>query len=101
MEFATTVGQPRTSPNHISQLAPGKERHPYEKPVELFEDLIRLGTPGGLVFDGFSGSGASGVAAVRCGCSFFGAEIQRNYVQMANRAIADAIAQCGRQTQTG
>lgn len=101
MEFANTVGQPRTSPNHISQLTPGKERHPYEKPVELFEDLIRMGTPGGLVFDGFAGSGASGAAAVRCGCSFLGSEMQPQYVRMANRTIADAIARQGRETEVG
>lgn len=95
MEFAGTVGKPRTSPNHVSQLEPGKERHPYEKPVELFEDMIRLGVLGGFVFDGFAGSGASGVAAVRCGCSFLRAEMQPQYARMANRAIAGAILRHG------
>jgi DNA methylase len=93
MDFAPTVGTARTSPNHVSQLNPAKERHPYEKPVGLFEDLIRLGVPGGFVFDGFSGSGASGVAAVRCGCSFLGAEMQSHYVRVANEAIASAVAE--------
>lgn len=101
MDFARTVGTARTSPNHISQLNPGKERHPYEKPVELFEDLIRLGTPGGVVFDGFCGSGASGVAAIRCGCSFLGSEMQSHYVRVANEAIASAVVEKDRNSRAG
>ena len=101
MAFTKTVGQDRTSPNHISQAKPGKERHPYEKPVGLFEDLIRCGTPNGFVFDGFAGSGASGVAAIRCGNSFLGAEMQQVYVQMANRAIAAAIHRQSQESQAG
>ena len=101
MDFAPTVGTPRTSPNHVSQLRPDKQRHPYEKPVELFEDLIRLGVPGGCVFDAFSGSGASGIAAIRCGCSFLGSEMQAHYVKLANEAIAAAVINESRDSRAG
>jgi len=95
MEHASTVGRPWTSPNHVSQHSSGKPHHPYEKPVELFENLIRLGVPGGLVFDGFAGSGSSAVAAIRSGCSYLGAEMQPHFVRIANQAIANAIADQG------
>ncbi len=101
MAFAPTIGTAHTSPNHVSQLQPGKPRHPYEKPVELFEDLIRLGVPGGFVFDAFTGSGASGIAAIRCGCSFFGAEMQAHYVKLANEAIASAVIEESRDSRAG
>ncbi len=93
VEFATSMGTPTTSPNHISQLGVGTERHPYQKPVELFEQLVQMGTPHGQVFDAFAGSGAAGVAAVRMGCPYLGAELQRDYVRMANRSVALALAE--------
>ncbi len=93
VEFATSVGTPTTSPNHISQLGVGTERHPYQKSVELFEQLVQMGTPHGQIFDAFAGSGAAGVAAVRLGCPYLGAELQRDYVRMANRSVALALAE--------
>ena len=93
VEFAPSVGPPRTSPNHVSQLKAGEEKHPYEKPVALFEELLAMGTPGGLVFDAFAGSGAAGIAAVRCGHPYLGAEMIAHYSRAANRAIASALAE--------
>jgi len=87
------VSAPRTGPNHVSQSDVGEERHPYEKPVPLFLDLLETGTPNGQIFDGFAGSGAAGVAAVRLGYPYIGAEKQPWYVAMANRRIATALAE--------
>lgn len=92
VRFATSVSEPLTSPNHISQLRVGEERHPYQKPVALFEQLLSMGTPHGQVFDAFAGSGAAGIAAMNCACPYIGAELQPHYARMANRAIALAIA---------
>jgi len=92
VRFAPSVSEPLTSPNHISQLRVGEERHPYQKPVTLFEELISMGTPHGLVFDAFAGSGAAGIAAINCACPYLGSELQPHYAKMANRAIALAIA---------
>lgn len=45
-------------------------KHPTVKPVDLMAYMIRLVTPpGGLVLDPFAGSGTTGVAALREGCS--------------------------------
>jgi len=93
VEFAPSVSPPRTSPNHVSQLRAGEEKHPYQKPVALFEDLLAMGTPGGLVFDAFAGSGAAGVAAIRCGDPYLGAEMVAHYARSSNRVIANALAE--------
>lgn len=92
VRFAPSVSEPLTSPNHISQLRVGEERHPYQKPVALFEQLLSMGTPHGLVFDAFAGSGAAGIASINSACSYLGAELQPHYARMANRAIALALA---------
>lgn len=93
VRFSPSVAGPYTSPNHISQLTVGQDRHPYEKCVELFEDLFSMGTPNGLVFDGFAGSGTAGVAAIRGGFPYLGAELVPHYVRAANRALALALAE--------
>ena len=49
--------------------------HPTEKPVPLMQTLIDVVTPeAGVVLDPFSGSGATGEAAVRSGRRFVGIE---------------------------
>ncbi len=92
VEFLPSVSRPLRAASRSTHIKLGTEKHPYQKPVELFEQLISAGTPGGLVFDGFAGSGAAGVAAVRCGCPYLGAELQPYYVRTANRAIAAAMS---------
>ena len=62
--------------------------HPFQKPVELYEKLIAVATVNGLVVDAFAGSGTAGVAAVRLRCSYLGAEMVPEYVEIANRRIA-------------
>lgn len=45
-----------------------RKSHPCQKPVDITTRIIETHTnPGGLVVDFFAGSGATGVAAVRCG----------------------------------
>jgi site-specific DNA-methyltransferase (adenine-specific) len=64
--------------------------YPTEKPVTVSEKLILQSTSRGeLVCDPFMGSGSVGVAAVKCGCSFVGCDIQESAVAMAQgRLIA-------------
>jgi hypothetical protein len=71
--------------------------HPFEKPVELFECFIGAVTVRGLVVDPFAGTGNSGVAAVRLGCGYLGAEMVPEYVELANQRIALATE---RETET-
>lgn len=70
---------------------PPKERvgHITQKPIDLMRWLIRLvAPPGAVIFDPFTGSGTTGVAAMREGCDFIGSEIDAEFVQMAQGRIA-------------
>lgn len=66
--------------------------HPTQKPVALFEYLIRTYTnPGDVVLDNTMGSGTTGVAAVNLGRKFIGIEIEPKYFDIACRRIQAAL----------
>ena len=71
-----------------------KERcHPTQKPVDLLEYLIKTYTnEGELVLDATMGSGSCGVAAVNTGRRFIGFELEKNFFEIAQRRIEEAIA---------
>ena len=52
-------------------------------------DKLKL-EPGTTVFDPFMGSGTTGVACVKAGVNFIGAEIDKTYFDIAKRRIDDA-----------
>jgi len=65
--------------------------HPTVKPTSLMRYLCRLITPpGGVIFDGFMGSGSTGKAAVLEGFRFVGAEIKRDYATIARARVKHA-----------
>lgn len=62
--------------------------HSAEKPVELLTVLIEQSTAKGeTVFDPFMGSGSTGVAAVACGRSFVGCELEEKWPAVAKSRI--------------
>lgn len=64
--------------------------HPTVKPIALMRWLVRLVTPpGGLVLDPFAGSGSTGVAAIREGCSFVGIERDVEAARIARKRLRD------------
>jgi DNA modification methylase len=68
-------------------------RHPTVKPVDLMQYLVRLVCPkGGLVFDPFSGTGTTGEAAWREGCSAILIEREAEYQEDIRRRMALALA---------
>lgn len=69
-----------------------RNTHPTVKPVELMQWLCRLVTPkGGLILDPFTGSGSTGIAALREGFNFLGIEREPEYVTIARaRIVGDA-----------
>ena len=68
--------------------------HPTQKPVALYEYLIKTYTnEGDTVLDITMGSGTTGVACVQTGRNFFGIEIDEGYFKIAERRIADAQLQ--------
>lgn len=70
---------------------PRANHHPTVKPIKLMEYLCRLITPpNGIILDPFMGSGSTGVAAKRLGFQFIGIEMEKEYVQIAEKRIASA-----------
>lgn len=68
--------------------------HPTQKPLEVLLRLIALCTaPDALVLDPFCGSGTTGVAAVLRGRRFVGIDVNRDYIQLAERRIQAALAE--------
>ncbi|MFH0880825.1 MAG: DNA methyltransferase [Lentisphaerota bacterium] len=68
--------------------------HPTVKPVELMRWLVRLITPsGGTVLDPFTGSGTTGIAAMKEGMNFIGIELSEEYTTIARARIEAATRQ--------
>lgn len=62
--------------------------HPTQKPVALFEYLIKTYTnEGDLVYDGFMGSGTTAVACIDLKRNWIGSEISPEYCKIANERI--------------
>ncbi len=75
--------------NVSRQHRPNKEqRHPTQKPVALFEYLIRTYTePGDLILDSCLGSGTTAVAALNTGRRVIGIEKEAEYIEIAKRRV--------------
>jgi len=75
---------------------PKKEKHhgnhPTQKPLRLVRRALLASTQeGDLVFDPFTGSGTTAVAAKELGRFFVGAELEENYCELARRHIRAAV----------
>jgi site-specific DNA-methyltransferase (adenine-specific) len=76
--------------------APGKDEklhgeHPTQKPVDLVARCLRASTnPGDLVFDPFSGSSTTGVAALSLDRKFIGCEADANHVELSIKRLANS-----------
>lgn len=69
----------------------GNKFHPTEKPVDLLELFIKNSSDeNAVVFDGFMGSGSTGVACVNTNRNFIGIEIDKEYFNIAKTRIEDA-----------
>lgn len=66
--------------------------HPAPFPLKLAVQAIET-TPAARVLDPFCGSGTTGVAAVKCGRSFTGIELEPKYFDLSCRRIAEALKQ--------
>lgn len=70
------------------------KKHPTQKPIELLERIILASTaPGQLVLDPFSGSGTTGVAAVRHGRKYVGIELESEYVTTSENRLRHEITE--------
>jgi site-specific DNA-methyltransferase (adenine-specific) len=65
-------------------------RHPTQKPLALLERVLSASAAeGDLVLDPFSGSGTTGVAALRAGCRFLGIERDRAYGELSAQRLRE------------
>jgi site-specific DNA-methyltransferase (adenine-specific) len=74
------------------QTVPKREKlhgyHPTQKPLRLVRRALRASTQeGDLVFDPFTGSGTTGVAAKELNRFFVGTELAREFCELAGRRI--------------
>ena len=66
--------------------------HPTQKPVDLLEIFIKQSTDkNDVVFDGFMGSGSTGVACINTNRKFTGVELDNNYFDIASKRIEEAF----------
>ena len=79
--------------------APGRDektygKHPTQKPVTLLERIILSSTNrGDHVFDPFSGSSTTGVAAVNTGRKFMGCELEDEFIALSKKRLHAALNQ--------
>lgn len=76
-------------PKSVLQFKHDQKRlHPTQKPVALFEYLIRTYTDeGDTVLDNCMGSGTTAIACIKANRNFIGFEIQKEYVDIASNRL--------------
>jgi len=87
----TTYDSTERYPVSVLKFATDKQKnalHPTQKPVALFEYLIKTYTnEGALVLDNCIGSGTTAIACINTNRNFLGFEISKEYCQIANDRI--------------
>ena len=69
----------------------GKRHHPTQKPIKLMDELIcKHSNKDDLVVDPFLGSGTTAVSALTHHRKFAGCDIDKEYVEIAQKRAADA-----------
>ena len=98
-EETNGYGRPSMKSNYVQQFtnyptsileigSEGKPIHPTQKPVALFEYLIKTYTnEGELVLDNCIGSGTTAIAAINTNRNFIGFELDEKYYEIANERI--------------
>lgn len=71
-------------------VSSSKRIHPTQKPVELFNDLIKIHTnEGDTILDPFMGSATTAISAINTKRNFIGFELDATYCGLANQRILD------------
>ncbi|MFH1371739.1 MAG: site-specific DNA-methyltransferase [Planctomycetota bacterium] len=75
------------------RFANERVEHPTQKPLAISQRIVRhFSNVGDLVFVPFVGSGSECVAAVQLGRTYLGAEINREYAEIARQRICDVAS---------
>lgn len=90
-------GQPKIRGKRISdvwqfaRVKPKEQEHQNQKPVDLLVQAIEKSSDeNSVVFDGFMGSGSTGVACINTNRDFIGIELDENYFNIAKKRIEEA-----------
>jgi site-specific DNA-methyltransferase (adenine-specific) len=68
-------------------------KHPTQKPSALLERIILASTDeGDLIFDPFSGSSTTGVAAINTHRKFVGTELETEFINLSIARLKHAIS---------
>jgi site-specific DNA-methyltransferase (adenine-specific) len=77
---------------NFNRVVGKKQLHQNQKPIELIEQCIQKHSDeGDLVFDGFMGSGTTGVACVNTNRNFIGIELDETYFNIAKERIEKEV----------
>lgn len=88
------VGEKKIKGNIWAYSNEGVRNHPAPFPLRLSKDhIISWSDKGDLVFDPFMGSGTTAVAALDVDRKYIGAEISKEYVEIANERIKNHTTQ--------
>ena len=90
-DFSVNDGKrfPKTIINDITNANHRDRFHPTQKPVALFEYLIKTYTnEGDLVLDNCAGSGTTAVACVNTNRNFIGIELSEEYCKIATERLS-------------
>lgn len=88
----TGLRYPRSVQYFKTAESEGPVLHPTQKPLALFEYLIKTYTnPGELVLDNCMGVGTTVVSAINTGRSFIGIEKERKYFDISNQRMIKAM----------
>lgn len=67
-------------------------KHPTQKPTALLDRIILASTRhGDIVLDPFSGSGTTGIAAIREGRQYIGIELEEEYLKTSIKRLKDEL----------
>ena len=91
-------GQPKIRGKRISdvwqfaRVKPKEQTHQNQKPIDLLKQAIEKSSDeNAVVFDGFMGSGSTGVACVNTNRHFIGIELDEGYFNIAKKRIEEAV----------
>ncbi|WP_200865903.1 DNA-methyltransferase [Metaclostridioides mangenotii] len=80
-------------PTQLLEFSHDKEKiHPTQKPILLFEYLIKTYTyEGDVVLDNCIGSGTTAIACINTNRSYIGFELEKRYYDLANQRVKDRL----------
>lgn len=91
IERTDTINKGERYPKSVLEFDRETGLHPTQKPVALFEYLIKTYTnEGETILDNCIGSGTTAIAALNTGRFFIGMEKEKEYVDIANERIKQA-----------